>query len=72
MDFLEKLKQDPNCLYIYNWGPYIYGLSIKPTQYLVITQNIPDRAIYVENGIAYVHYPIDKWFQKVLNGDIDC
>lgn len=36
MGFLDLLKEDPNCLYIYNWGPYIYGLSKEPTEYLVV------------------------------------
>ena len=36
MEFLEKLKQDPGCLYIYNWGPYIYGLEKEPSIYIVV------------------------------------
>lgn len=36
MDFLEILKQDPGCLYIYNWGPYIYGLSNKPENFIIV------------------------------------
>lgn len=36
MDFLESLKQDPGCLYIYNSGPYIYGLDNQPDSYIVI------------------------------------
>ena len=39
MDFLERLKQDPNCLYIYDWGPYIYGLDKEPGMYLVIVSD---------------------------------
>jgi hypothetical protein len=40
MEFLEKLKQDPGCLYIYNWGPYIYGLNKEPTEYIVIVTDL--------------------------------
>ena len=39
MDFLEYLKQDPGCLYIYNSGPYIYGLSKDPENYIVIVKD---------------------------------
>lgn len=83
MDFLEKLKQDPNCLYIYNWGLYIYGLSKEPTDYLVIVKNDWSnddfsleepfqQGFYHENNIHYHLFNIDYWFQKVLNGDLDC
>ena len=39
MDFLEYLKQDPKCLYLYNWGPYIYGLSKKCTKYFAVVDD---------------------------------
>ena len=72
MDFLEKLKQDPNCLYIYNWGPYIYGLDKEPREYLVITKNKPLMVACMEEGISYQFISINDWFEKVLRGDIRC
>lgn len=84
MDFLESLKQDPGCLYIYNWGPYIYGLANKPTAYIVIVadlwkienENFPKEpwGIHIINNeeVTYYFYRMKYWFDKVLLGDIDC
>lgn len=84
MDFLEYLKQDPGCLYIYNWGPYIYGLEKEPSIYIVVVidawknpegYNFPSEpwGIYAfqKDGIGYFFYRMKYWFDKVLLGDID-
>lgn len=85
MDFLERLKQDPNCLYIYNWGPYIYGLDKEPGMYLVIVSDywksyedidFPEDPwgiyFFTHNDIHYEFYRMKYWFDKVLLGDLDC
>ena len=76
MTFLDKLKQDPGCLYIYNWGPYVYGLSKEPTEYIIIvTDNHPDfkdEYAIKQDNVFYQIYKIKDWFNKVLLGSIDC
>lgn len=85
MSFIEKLKEDPKCLYLYNWGPFIYGLS-KNSDYLAIVSEdwigphdyfdsenpiLPGLCYTDKDSLIYV-YRINIWFKKVLNGDIDC
>lgn len=84
MSFLEQLKEDPNCLYIYSWGPYIYGLSKEPDNYIVIVSDdwvnktdveFPDTwgiYIFLKDNIGYSFYRMKYWFDKILLGDIDC
>jgi len=85
MDFLEYLKQDPSCLYIYCWGPYIYGLDKEPGNYIIVvaddwknksTVNFPEEPwgiyMFMHENIYYQFYKMKYWFDKVLLGDIDC
>lgn len=88
MSFLEYLKTNSGCLYIYNRSSIIYGLNAKEfTEYIiVISENfkIPDMEGFVEgqcdgkciilweDTTKYTIYHINQWFEKVLNGDIEC
>lgn len=84
MEFLEKLKQDPGCLYIYDWGPYIYGFFKEPYDYIVVVSDtwknntdveFPETwgfYMFYKDDIAYTFYRMKCWFDKVLLGDIDC
>ena len=87
MAFLEQLKQDPNCLYLYNWGPFIYGLKKDCDEYLAVvsdTWSIPedwvgeitkaDKYGYMlkEDNITYSIFQISYWFDLVLRGNLMC
>ena len=87
MDFLEILKQDPKCLYLYNWGPFIYNLQKNCDEYLAIVSDnwsvpedwvgditLKEKISYTLNkdGITYWLFFISYWFELVLRGNIMC
>ena len=85
--FIESLKKDPECLYIYVRDLSIYNLLSITNCYTVIVKDsweIPVdwedpviiefgdyNRITIDNNIFYI-YTITKWFDKVLHGDLIC
>jgi len=77
MELLEKLKEDPNVLYIYETGPQIYGLleGVPNRKFTIICNHnyspdgfINDEAI--DKFDSFEKIDIEDWFNLVENGCI--
>ena len=72
-EFINYLKENPDCLYIYNRDFSIYGLPDKE-RYTIVVKNdwvCPEDWIGFDTQI-YQIYDIITWFDLVLNGSLIC
>ena len=72
---LNYLKQNSDCLYIYDVSPYIYGIKSNIKKYIVVLKrgknlNIQDFKIDPEERFCF--YSIDEWFDFAQNGALIC
>ena len=71
IEYLKKLKEDPLVYYIYQLGLSIYNIPEDNYSYIVIVDpKFKNIKINSEN-CNFIFYSTDKWFDKVLNNDID-
>ena len=70
-NIIEYLKNDPDCLYIYNRDFSIYGLPDKERYTIIVKDewNCPEDWIGFDQSI-YQIYTITDWFNKVTNGEL--
>ena len=71
--FIEYLKKDPDCLYIYNQDLSIYGLPQKERYIIIVIDNwvCPEEWIGFDSNI-YQFFKISDWFNMVLNNNLTC
>jgi len=69
--FIDYLKEDPGCLYIYNRDFSIYGLNEKERYTIVVTDNwvCPEDWIGFDTSV-YEIYNLQQWFNFVTSGSI--
>jgi hypothetical protein len=70
-NFLEYLKESPDCLYIYNRDFSIYGLPSKERYTIVVKDSwvVPDELSDYNEAIFEI-YPLQEWFKIVLSGNL--
>ena len=73
-NFLDYLKESPDCLYIYNRDFSIYGLPSKERYTIVVKDNFlfPEEFSdeYFDNSEKYQIFYLQEWFDCVLNGKL--
>ena len=72
--FLEYLKENPDCLYIYNRDFSIYGLPSKERYTIIVKDGfiLPEEFDdeYINNYNKYEFFFLKEWFEQVLNGKL--
>lgn len=70
-NFLDYLKESPDCLYIYNLNETIYGLPNKEKYVVVVKDDwvCPEDWIGFDTEIFRIFY-LQQWFNRITSGDI--
>lgn len=70
--FLEYLKENPDCLYIYNRDFSIYGLPSKERYTIVVKDDwvCPEEYLDTQEDGTYEIYYLQEWFDLVLKGKL--
>lgn len=69
--FIDNLKENSDCLYIYNRNFSIYGLPDRERYTIIMSDNwkLPEDWIGLDNDV-YQIYKISDWFKIILNGEL--
>ena len=70
-NFIEYLKEDKNCLYIYNRNYSIYGLPDKERYTIIVNDGwiCPEDWIGFDASVYEIYY-LQQWFNLVTSGSL--